>query len=136
MSECEQKNIMLVDDDEFTNYVNQRFLEISGCGQKISSFISPSKALEYLKHNSNFPENLPDLILLDLQMPRMDGFQFLKTFEEFSEIIKRKCMIIILSSSDSKEDLQKIKENKYVLSFFEKPLRKEHIELIKKSKPV
>jgi len=55
-------------------------------------------------------------------MPIVDGFVFLYEFEKFSEIVKDKCKVIILSSSDNKRDIDKIVNNDYVIKFITKPL--------------
>jgi response regulator RpfG family c-di-GMP phosphodiesterase len=55
-------------------------------------------------------------------MPIVDGFVFLYEFEKFSDIVKDKCKVIILSSSDNKRDIDKIVNNDHVIKFITKPL--------------
>lgn len=64
-------------------------------------------------------------------MPIVDGFVFLYEFEKFSETIKDKCKVIILSSSDNKRDIDKIVNNDHVIKFITKPLTENALEDIK-----
>ena len=92
---------------------------------------SGKSALEYLEKNKNNIADLPELIFLDINMPIVDGFVFLFEFERFSEAIKNKCKIIILSSSDNKRDIDKIVNNDYVVKFITKPLTENVLSEIK-----
>ena len=71
---------------------------------------------------------LPDLIFLDINMPIVDGFVFLYEFEKFDYLIKDKCKVIILSSSDNKRDIDKIVNNDHVIKFITKPLTEVALE--------
>lgn len=106
-------HIMIIDDDEISNYVTRKTLECYNIVNKISVFDDPTKALDFLKtHN-----NQPDIILLDIKMPNMDGFQFI---EEFNKL-KSNSDIVILSSSAYSKDKDKAKEEG--VSYMSKPLK-------------
>jgi predicted transcriptional regulator YheO len=64
-------------------------------------------------------------------MPIVDGFVFLYEFEKFSDLVKEKCKVIILSSSDNKRDIDKIVNNENVIKFITKPLTEVALEEIK-----
>ena len=72
--------------------------------------------------SQNNVENLPNIIFLDINMPIVDGFVFLYEFEKFNELVRNKCKVIILSSSDNKRDIDKIVNNNHVIKFITKPL--------------
>src|SRR5690554_3086285 len=97
--------IMLVDDNETDNFIHKRVIELSGFANEIIIKNSGKSALEYLQTHARSIEKLPDIIFLDINMPIVDGFVFLFEFENFSEAIKAKSKIVILSSSDSKRDI-------------------------------
>ena len=77
------------------------------------------------------PDAIPDIIFLDINMPIVDGFVFLYEYEKFSNSVKDKCRVIILSSSDNKRDIDKIINNDFVIKFVTKPLTEKTLEEIK-----
>jgi CheY-like chemotaxis protein len=123
--------VMLVDDNDTDNFISRRIIELSKFAKRIEVKNSGKSALQYLEENQNNPENLPDLIFLDINMPIVDGFVFLFEFEMFPESVKNKCKIAILSSSDNKRDIEKIVDNDYVIKFITKPLSNEALEEVK-----
>lgn len=123
--------VMLVDDNDTDNFISKRIIELSKFAKRVEVKNSGKSALQYLEENQNNPENLPDLIFLDINMPIVDGFVFLFEFEMFSESIKNKSKIAILSSSDNKRDIEKIVDNDYVIKFITKPLSNESLEEVK-----
>ncbi|MEP7169145.1 MAG: response regulator [Bacteroidota bacterium] len=112
--------VLLIDDNTLDNFVNKKLLEINNFAGKIEAHESAQAALDFLKKEK--PENLPDIILLDIMMPGMDGFQFLDAFESLDETIHKKCKIIMLSTSDSFKDLNRANKNRFVYKFLNKPL--------------
>jgi CheY-like chemotaxis protein len=122
---------MLVDDNETDNFISKRIIELANYADKIIIKNSGKLALEYLEQEKNNPENLPDLIFLDINMPVVDGFVFLYEFEQLSETVKQKCKIAILSSSDSKNDIERVINNEFVVRFVTKPLTVEVLEDLK-----
>ncbi len=116
------KLVMLVDDNETDNFITKRIIEVTKFAEKIIVQNSGKNALEYLEANHTIPENIPELIFLDINMPIVDGFVFLIEFEALPESIREKCRIAILSSSSNKRDISKMIDNDYVLRFVTKPL--------------
>jgi len=113
---------MLVDDNDTDNFISKRIIEITKFAEKVEIKNSGKSALDYLEEHKETPTKIPDIIFLDINMPIVDGFVFLYEFEKFSEIVKDKCKVIILSSSDNKRDIDKIVNNDYVIKFITKPL--------------
>ena len=123
--------VMLVDDNETDNFISKRIIEITKFASRIEVKNSGKSALDYLNDNQDNPEELPNLIFLDINMPIVDGFVFLYEFEKFNYTIRDKCKVIILSSSDNKRDIDKIVNNDHVIKFITKPLTEASLKEIK-----
>jgi CheY-like chemotaxis protein len=111
-------SILLVDDNEIDLFLHERIIRISNISQDITKIASGKEALDYLNAAARFP----DLILLDIQMPEMDGFEFLDRLESLPEKKKEQLTIIMVSSSLDFGDINKAKANSLVSSFLRKPL--------------
>ncbi len=111
-------SIMLIDDNPTDLFVHERFLVHKKISHAIQKFTSAEEALFYLQEHLN-TEAWPDLILLDIQMPVMNGFDFLTHCEKFLQI--KKSNIIMLSSSLDFGDINRVKANPNVLALMEKP---------------
>ena len=108
-----------------------RLMQLTNVSDRFLTFINGREAIEYLEKNKNFETELPDIIFLDINMPIVDGFVFLYEFEKFNEVVRNKCKVIILSSSDNKRDIDKIVNNNHVIKFITKPLTEVALDEIK-----
>lgn len=126
--------VMLVDDNDTDNFISKRIIEITDFAKVVIVKSSGKSALDYLDENRENVEGLPEIIFLDINMPIVDGFVFLYEFEKFNDIVKDKCRVIILSSSDNKRDIDKIVNNNYVIKFVTKPLTEHSLEEINLAK--
>lgn len=125
--------VMLVDDNDTDNFISKRIIEITKFAKNVEIKNSGKSALEYLEEHKEEVEKLPDIIFLDINMPIVDGFVFLYEFEKFTDIVKNKCKVIILSSSDNKRDIDKIVNNDHVIKFVTKPLTENALAEIKQT---
>jgi CheY-like chemotaxis protein len=123
--------VMLVDDNDTDNFISRRIIEITEFSNNVIVKNSGKDALDYLEENREIPDAIPDIIFLDINMPIVDGFVFLYEYEKFSNSVKDKCRVIILSSSDNKRDIDKIINNDFVIKFVTKPLTEKTLEEIK-----
>jgi CheY-like chemotaxis protein len=123
--------VMLVDDNDTDNFISKRIIEITKFAKRVEVKSSGKAALDYLKEHETDGANLPSLIFLDINMPIVDGFVFLYEFEKFNELVRSKCKVIILSSSDNKRDIDKIVNNNHVIKFITKPLTEVALDEIK-----
>ena len=119
-----KKRIMIVDDNVIDQMITSRVLKSNYIFDEIVTMMSATEALNYLDDHINDPKLLPNLILLDLDMPLMNGFGFLEKFNNYSSTIKAACTIVVLTASDVLSDLDKMKSNPHVLSLISKPLDK------------
>ncbi len=112
-------NVLLIDSGEIDNYINRKVLE-NCCASNILTFESPLKALQFLEQTTFIPQ----LILLDLYFPAMDGFEFIDEFRKL-KIAKHSIDIFILSIYLNPEDIVKAQEK--CSGFIEKCLTKEKL---------
>jgi CheY-like chemotaxis protein len=124
------KNACIVDDDDLFQFVMRQHLERLGMVENIHKFSDGGQALTYLKTNLQQPELLPELILLDVNMPYMDGWQFMREYVQLVLPADKKIKIYILSSSTHESDLQKAKEFPVLAGYLVKPLSKQTIQQI------
>lgn len=120
---------VLIDDSDIDLFIQRRFLEVYNFSNQLVLYKSADEALDYLKTIS--PDNAPDIIFLDLNMPETDGFSFLRTFEELPEQITSKSRIVVLTSSNNVKDRDLVFENKNVIQFITKPLKQSDIESLR-----
>jgi CheY-like chemotaxis protein len=126
------KQLSLVDDDDVFVFLTTRMLEKYKLVDLIKIFDNGYDALVFIKENLDNVDALPDIILLDLSMPIMDGWQFLDEFVKIDPIIGKKITIYICSSSISPDDISRAKSINAVSDFIIKPMTKEKlVEMIK-----
>ncbi len=121
--------ILLIDDDIPTNFYNRKIIEQAECADHVEVCSSAEKGLEFIK--AKFKNGLPpqpELIFLDINMPGMDGWDFLDEYEKLPSEQKGKVVVMMLTTSVNPADEQKAEE-KGVQGFARKPLS---IEMLKK----
>jgi CheY-like chemotaxis protein len=126
--------IMLIDDNELDNFINQKIIESNFFADNIYVNTSGISALEFLKNiltTKNLTENLiPNVIFIDINMPLMDGFQFIEEYLKLAKTIKNKSKLVILTSSLSAEDKNKASMFGDEIIFINKPLNEESLSSI------
>lgn len=120
--------VMLVDDNETDNFISKRIIELTKFASGVEVCDSGKSALEYLQAHANQASKLPELILLDINMPVVDGFIFMYEFDMLPDPIKQKCKVAVLSSSDNQRDIDRMIGNEYVIKFIKKPLTQPVLE--------
>jgi two-component system nitrate/nitrite response regulator NarL len=121
---------VLIDDSDIDLFIQRRFLEVYNFSSELLLYKSAEEALGWLKNING--EAAPDIIFLDLNMPEIDGFSFLKNFKDLPEKIKHKSKIVVLTSSNSSKDREQAFSFKNVIQFITKPLKQADIEDLKK----
>ena len=121
---------VLIDDSDIDLFIQRRFLEVYNFSNELLLYKSAEEALGCLKDING--EAAPDIIFLDLNMPEIDGFSFLKNFKDLPEKIKTKSKIVVLTSSNSSKDREQAFSFKNVIQFITKPLKQADIEDLKK----
>lgn len=124
------KSIVFIDDDFACNIFHEIVVKQSGCCNDYQFFISSTKALEYFKGLSEKQDpKLPELIFLDLNMPRMNGWAFMDALEQLN--FSNPPKVIILSTSSYKKDIEKAEEYPLVHKYICKPLESSHIQSLR-----
>lgn len=122
--------VMLIDDNEIDNLINQKMIEAASVTENIYTHTGAKSAIEFLRNMEKMDmadKVLPDVIFLDIDMPLMDGFQFLDEFEKLSATAKKKCKIVMLTSSINPQDFNRSKKYTNVKLYLNKPLSHESI---------
>ncbi len=121
---------MLIDDNEIDNLINQKMVEAATITEHIYIHTGARSAIEFLRNIEKLQiadQVLPDLIFLDIDMPLMDGFQFLDEFEKLLTNTKKKCRIVMLTSSINPQDVNRSKKYANVKLYLNKPLTHESL---------
>lgn len=127
----EIRNVCIIDDDPIFVFGLQRFLTIARLGEDFVHFANGSAAIEGLRKYRKEHNKMPDLILVDLNMPVMDGWQFLEHFK--SELVKNDQLVFIISSSIDPADINRAKEFPFIREFIYKPITSDKLkELVSK----
>jgi CheY-like chemotaxis protein len=125
------EKIMLIDDNKIDRYTASYVIKKNQFGKEITEFDMATKALSYLQDHQNDLDSVPQIILLDINMPEMDGFQFLERLAELPMEVRERFCVVMLTSSLSTTDKEKAAGNKMVKKFLNKPLNKTTLEGIK-----
>ena len=127
-------NIMVIDDSKIDLFVSQKIIEIANAECEVKIFSSSNSAISFLKDINSKPVNkalfIPDAIFLDINMPEMDGFQFLKEFNNLHKLSSLSIKIYMLSSSTNPYDIKKAESAKCCAGFISKPLAVTDIERV------
>jgi CheY-like chemotaxis protein len=136
----EIKNIVLIDDNKIDCFVNQKIISIVNKNAVIKMFKSSIEAIEYFnttpEDSITNPLLATDLVLLDINMPIMNGFEFLNKLNKMKTFLRNPFDVYFLSSSNNKEDITEALNIKFCSGYIDKPLTKEKINdlLVPKNK--
>ena len=130
----EQLNIVIIDDNKIDSFVNRKIITLAYPDASVMEFNSSVVALEYFNEKSikGTCDSITktDLILLDINMPIMSGFDFIERLALNKEFIKNPIDIYFLSSSNNKEDISFAENNPYCMEYIIKPLTKEKVNKV------
>jgi CheY-like chemotaxis protein len=121
------KYVMVIDDNQIDLYIAEKVMETTRFAEKVICVSSAREALEYLKPLHEKPDELPGLIFLDINMPEMTGFDFLNEYQHLPENIRKRCIIMMLTTSLDQNDRKQAEENQFVKRFLNKPLDRDKI---------
>jgi CheY-like chemotaxis protein len=126
--------VMLIDDSSMDTFINRKVMESIAFARRIYHHTNGLSAIEFLSNLSVQEEimevMLPDIIFVDVNMPVMDGFQFIEQFYQLPPVFSQKCRIVVLSSSVNESDKNTAHKLNPEIVFINKPLLPEHLFLI------
>jgi len=128
--------ILLVDDDEDCNFFHERLIKKMECADRVEASLTGNDALDFLKSSVNGQHPRPNLILLDINMPGMDGWGFLEEYNKLSEDQKAQIVVVMLTTSLNPDDRKKAESDPNVGAFANKYLDEESLlEILKSNFP-
>lgn len=125
--------ILLIDDDYATNFLHKLIIEKENCVENVISKQNAEEALEYLRSKVEGEYPHPELIFLDINMPGMDGWDFLNEYQNIEKIQQAKKVVIMLTTSLDPKDREKAKTINEISEFKSKPLSSKILRQVLKS---
>ena len=115
---------VLVDDNEVDLFLHEQLLRLAGSFSHIWTFPVAEAALDHLVslYNTQGKADYPIMILLDIKMPDMDGFQFVSRLQQLPDSLKNRCYVVMISATLQLSDSVRAEANPYIFRFLGKPL--------------
>jgi CheY-like chemotaxis protein len=114
---------IIVDDSKLDCFITEKIIQNTGLSAGIKSFVNAKEALEYIKENPVSTDGSKTIIIVDIYMPLMNGFEFIEEFERFPAPIVDNYSIYMLSSSINENDINRVANYASVKQFLNKPLK-------------
>ncbi|WP_375228645.1 response regulator [Roseobacter sp. S98] len=130
MTEKKLKKILLVDDDRVTNLLHERLISKASVAEHVEVETDGAAALEHLQRVDRHETDAPDLIFLDINMPRMNGFEFLDAYGKLPATQRNRHMIVMLSTSELQRDMARAEADPNVHRFVPKPLQQDELRVL------
>jgi CheY-like chemotaxis protein len=121
-------NVLIVDDDEINNFIAAKLIKKVNNNSSVQTSLNGLEGINYIKSLLNDQDKMPDVIFLDINMPIMNGWEFLDEFENIKTLVNKETSIYMLSSSVYNDDIKKSETYSSVKKFISKPLTLEKLE--------
>jgi CheY-like chemotaxis protein len=128
------KKLFIIDDDPIYHYMIKKIANSIECDNEIKYFLNGWEAIRHIE-NIQIKEDVPEIIFLDINMPIMDGWSFLKNYSRIQNINPNATFIYLVSSSKNPLDILKAKEFCQISGFITKPLQKDQLIYVLEHKP-
>lgn len=114
------KKVAIIDDDEIFQFTTKIKFEKLGLVEDVMIFNDGEEAMQFIQSGNK--EDMPEILLLDINMPIVDGWDFLELFEKVPKEKKQMMEILMLSSSINPDDVKRAEANAYVVDYITKPV--------------
>jgi CheY-like chemotaxis protein len=120
--------IAVIDDDTLDRRICARLINVTSEDIKVLEFSNGQDALRYYYENADLPHNLPDIVIVDIKMPVMNGWQYLEGYEIMETRLSKKPVHYVCTSSVDPKDHNSRKD--IVRRVFTKPFEKEYVQMM------
>ncbi|KAA0993796.1 response regulator [Dyadobacter aurulentus] len=111
---------IIIDDSKFDLFTQEKLLLRSGLATRVRAFVSPQEAIDYLEGQT---ARIPlTVVLLDLQMPGLNGFEFAERYAQIDEAIRARIRLYMISSTVDANDIIRAENDPYIIRLLPKPL--------------
>jgi CheY-like chemotaxis protein len=125
-----QKITCIIDDDEIYLFSVKKVIELNKLSDKVLEFKNGQEAIDFFTRNHNDEEALPDVIFLDINMPIMNGWEFIEEFRKIQPAMSKNITLFVVSSSVDKSDVEKAKSLDPVHDYITKPMTASQLKTI------
>jgi CheY-like chemotaxis protein len=120
-------HFIIIDDSQLDCFIGEKIIQNTGTYSSIKSYLEATDALQHIKDSYTGATNTTTIIVLDIQMPVMNGFQFVEAFELLPEEVKAGYVIFMFSSSINENDKNRIENHPSIRKFYGKPISKDTV---------
>ncbi|MBC6999721.1 response regulator [Cytophaga sp. FL35] len=126
----ENVNVCIIDDDDIYQYTMSAALESINSVNRIQVFLDGAEAMDFFLDNISNTEELPDVIFLDINMPIMDGFEFMEEYVKIKPKVGKQITIYMVSSSMDPKDIERSRKISEISDYIVKPIRETQLRTI------
>ncbi len=120
-------NFIIIDDSRLDCFIAVKIIQNSGTYSSVKSYMEATEAYEAIKNGLIGDDSIITIIILDIQMPVMNGFQFVEVFEKLPKEIQSKFAIFLFSSSINENDKNRLDNYPSIIRFYSKPISKDTV---------
>jgi len=123
-------NFIIIDDSRLDCFIAEKIIQNSGTYSSVKSYMEATVAYEAIKNGNIGDDSIITIIILDIQMPVMNGFQFVEAFEKLPKETQAKFAIFLFSSSINENDKNRLGNYPSIIRFYSKPISKDTVAQI------